>query len=191
VRHALAVLAEAGLVQARRGAGVFVTSVPTDYALGRRVRFNQNVLKSGRTPSRRILRIETRPASPPEAEALDLLEGQMVHLVEGVSLADGMPLGLFRSVLPALRFPDFPEAMTRTGSITAALAEAGVHDYTRAVTRLTAKLADAVQAGHLQVPQGAALIRSVTINVDAAKVPVEFGITWFVGDRVTLTVIPD
>jgi GntR family phosphonate transport system transcriptional regulator len=41
------------------------------------------------------------------------------------------------------------------------------------------------------VPQGAALIRSVTINVDAAKVPVEFGITWFVGDRVTLTVIPD
>ena len=52
-------------------------------------------------------------------------------------------------------------------------------------------LADAVQAGHLQVSQGAALIRSVTVNVDAAGSPVEFGITWFVGDRVTLTVIPD
>ncbi|MBI1169939.1 phosphonate metabolism transcriptional regulator PhnF [bacterium] len=191
VRHALAALAEDGLVQPRRGAGVFVTSVPTDYALGRRVRFHQNVLKSGRTPSRRILRIETRPASPPEAEALALPPGQKVHLVEGISLADGLPLGLFRSALPASRFPDFPEAMTRTGSITAALAEAGVTDYTRAMTRLTAKSADAVQAGHLQVAQGAALMRSVTVNVDGAGVPVEFGITWFVGDRVTLTVIPD
>ncbi|MGV8989040.1 MAG: phosphonate metabolism transcriptional regulator PhnF [Cypionkella sp.] len=191
VRHALAALAEAGMVQSRRGAGVFVTSAPTEYALGRRVRFHQNVLKSGRTPSRRILRIETRSASAPEAEALALLPGSMVHLVEGVSLADSVPLGLFRSVLPADRFPDFPEAMTRTGSITAALAEAGVTDYTRALTRLTAKQADAVQAGHLQVPQGAPLMRSVTVNVDSASSPVEFGITWFVGDRVTLTVIPD
>jgi GntR family phosphonate transport system transcriptional regulator len=191
VRHALAVLAERGVVQARRGAGVFVTSVPTDYPLGRRVRFHQNVLASGRTPSRRILRAETRPASPPEAEALTLPAASPVHLIEGVSLADGLPLGLFRTVIPAERFPDFPRAMARLGSITAALAEAGVADYTRAMTRLTAKVADAVQAGHLQVAQGAPLLRSVTINVDADGKPVEFGTTWFVGDRVTLTVVPE
>jgi len=191
VRHALATLAEAGLVQPRRGAGVFVTSVPTDYPLGRRVRFQQNVLASGRTPSRQLLRSETRPASPVEAEALALPSADPVHLIEGISLADGMPMGLFRSVVPAVRFPGFPEAMARLHSITAALAEAGVGDYTRASTRLTAKVADAVQAGHLQVPQGAALLRSVTVNVDAAGQPVEFGTTWFVGDRVTLTVTPD
>lgn len=61
VRRALGALAEVGLVQPRRGAGVFVTSVPTDYPLGRRVRFHQNVLANGRTPSRRMLRTETRP----------------------------------------------------------------------------------------------------------------------------------
>lgn len=191
VRHALAALAESGLVQARRGAGVFVTSVPTDYPLGRRVRFHQNVLASGRMPSRRLLRNETRPASAAEAEALDLAPGSPVHLVEGISQVDGLPVGLFRSVLPALRFPDFPQAMARLGSITAALAEAGVADYTRASTRLTAKLADAVQAGHLQVPQGAPLLRSITVNVDPQGRPIEFGHTSFVGDRVTLTVIPD
>ena len=54
VRHALAALAEDGLVQPRRGAGVFVTSVPTDYPMGPRVRFDQNVLASGRTPSRPV-----------------------------------------------------------------------------------------------------------------------------------------
>ncbi len=191
VRHALAALADSGLVQSRRGSGVFVTSVPTDYPLGRRVRFHQNVLASGRTPSRRLLRHETRPATLAEAEALALPPLSPVHVVEGISLADKRPLGLFRSVLPADRFADFPQAMARLGSITAALAEAGVADYTRASTRLTAKVADAVQAGHLQVPQGAPLLRSVTVNVDVTGRPVEFGTTWFVGDRVTLTVFPD
>ena len=191
VRHALAALAEAGLVQSKRGAGVFVTSVPTDYPLGRRVRFHQNVLATGRTPSRRLVHMETRPATPAEAEALALPQGSLIHLVEGISMADDLPMGLFRSALPAHRFPAFPEAMVRLGSITAALAEAGLHDYTRASTRLTAKVADAVQAGHLQVAQGAPLLRSVTINVDDAGAPVEFGTSWFVGDRVTLTVVPE
>ena len=191
VRRALGALAEAGLVQPRRGAGVFVTSVPTEYPLGRRVRFTQNVLASGRTPSRRLLRSEIRPASADEAEALALPPFALVHLIEGISLADGMPIGLFRSVLPALRFPDFAQDMARFGSITAALAHAGVADYTRALTRLTAKLANAVQAGHLQIPQGAPLLRSVTINVDPHGVPVEFGTSWFAGDRVTLTVVPE
>ena len=54
VRHALSALAEAGTVRSRRGAGVFVAARPTDYALGRRVRFHQNVAASGRTPSRRL-----------------------------------------------------------------------------------------------------------------------------------------
>ena len=191
VRRALGALAEAGLVQPRRGAGVFVTSVPTDYPLGRRVRFHQNVLANGRTPSRRMLRTETRPATADESEALAMPPASLVHLIEGISLADGVPIGLFRSVLPAKRFPNFPQDMTRLGSITAALAEAGVADYTRASTRLTAKLANAVQAGHLQIQQGAPLLRSVTINVDPEGRPVEFGTSWFAGDRVTLTVVPE
>ena len=191
VRRALGALAEAGLVQPRRGAGVFVTSVPTDYPLGRRVRFHQNVLANGRTPSRRMLRTETRPATADESEALAMPPASLVHLIEGISLADGVPIGLFRSVLPAKRFPNFPQDMTRLGSITSALADAGVADYTRASTRLTAKLANAVQAGHLQLQQGAPLLRSVTINVDPEGRPVEFGTSWFAGDRVTLTVVPE
>ena len=191
VRRALGALAEAGLVQPRRGAGVFVTSVPTDYPLGRRVRFHQNVLANGRTPSRRMLRTETRPATAEESEALAMPPASLVHLIEGISLADGVPIGLFRSVLPAKRFPNFPQDMTRLGSITSALADAGVADYTRASTRLTAKLANAVQAGHLQIQQGAPLLRSVTINVDPEGRPVEFGTSWFAGDRVTLTVVPE
>ncbi len=191
IRHALADLAARGIVQSRRGAGVFVTARPTDYPLGRRVRFFQNIMAGGRTPSRRVNRIETRPATLKEAEALRLAQDAAVHVVEGISLADGQPLAAFRSVFPAARFPDLPKMMGETGSITAALAACGLTDYTRAETRLTAKLADPLLALALQVAVSAPILRSVAVNVDADGTPVEYGTTWFAGDRVTLTVTPD
>jgi GntR family phosphonate transport system transcriptional regulator len=191
VRHALAALSKDGTVHSRRGSGVFVTARPTDYALGRRVRFNQNVAASGRTPSRRITRLETRPATAREAELLRLPAGAEVHVVEGISLADGQPLASFRSVFPADRFPTLLAAVQRHQSITAALADCGLTDYTRAETRLTAKLASPVQALGLQIPQGAPILRSAAVNVDPEGRAVEYGTTWFAGDRVTLTVSPD
>lgn len=191
LRRALADLAEAGIVVSRRGSGVFVAARPTDYPLGRRVRFHQNVTASGRSPSRRITLLETRRAAPGEAGALHLAEGTEVHVVEGVSLVDGQPLAAFRSVFPAARFPGLLTAMEEKSSITTALAVCGLTDYTRRETRLTARLADPVLALALQVRPGAPVLRSVAVNVDAGGAPVEYGTTWFAGDRVTLTVGSD
>lgn len=188
VRHALAALAEQGLVHSRRGAGVFVSQRPTDYPLGRRVRFHQNVLAAGQTPSRRISRAETRPCDAEEARALRLQAGEAVHVVEGVSLADDQPIAAFRSVFPAARFPDLVALVREAGSITGALAASGVADYTRSETRLTAQLADPVLAVALGVRPGAPVLRTVAVNVDPGGVPVEQGTTWFAGERVTLTV---
>lgn len=188
VRHALADLAARGLTHARRGAGVFVTGSSTDYPLGRRVRFHQAVEASGKVPSRRLTRNETRPADAEEATALGLSAGDPVHVVEGVSMADGQPIAVFRSVFPAERFADLPAALALHQSITAALADCGLPDYTRATTRLTATLAPATLALQLQLPAGAPVLQSVAVNVDGAGNPVEFGTTWFAGERVTLTV---
>jgi GntR family phosphonate transport system transcriptional regulator len=188
VRHALATLAAAGEVRSRRGSGVFVAARPTDYPLGERVRFHQNLLASGRSPSRRFLHMETRPATQGEAQGLGLATGVRVHLVEGLSFADHEPMAHFRSVFPAGRFPDLAEALTRTGSVTTALAEAGVTDYTRTQTRVTAEAADGVMAGHLGLRPGAPVLRTVAVNVDVAGQVVEYGVTTFAGDRVTLSV---
>ncbi|HEX9857946.1 MAG TPA: phosphonate metabolism transcriptional regulator PhnF, partial [Paracoccaceae bacterium] len=152
VRHALAGMAQIGLVHARRGAGVFVATTPADYPLGRRVRFHQNLAASGRTPSRQVSRLETRHADPREAEALSLPPGADVHVFEGLSLADGLPVAAFRSVFPAARFPGLLEALRETASVTRALAAAGLADYTRASTRLTAKSAPATLALQLRLP---------------------------------------
>ena len=191
VRHALAHLATGGLIHSRRGSGVFVRASPTDYPLGRRVRFHQNLAASGRSASRRTLLLDTRRADAAEAEALALAPGAQVHVYEGLSMADKVPLALFRSVFPAGRFPGLKAGLAETGSVTQALAREGLADYTRATTRLTAKVARGTRAALLHLPEGAPLLRTVAVNVDPDGHPIEFGTTWFAGDRVTLTVTPD
>lgn len=191
VRRALGAMAEGGLVHARRGAGVYVTAKPTDYPLGRRVRFHQNLKAAGQSPTRKVLLLKTRQADAREAAALGLARGAEVHVFEGVSLADGVPMGMFRSVFPAGRFPGLLTALEETRSVTAALAREGVTDYTRASTRLTAKLATATQALHLQIAEGAPVLRTVSVNVDAEGRPVEYGHSWFAGNRISLTVTPE
>jgi GntR family phosphonate transport system transcriptional regulator len=187
VRRALAALAEDGTVHPRRGAGVFVRHRPTAYPLGRRVRFHQNLTAAGRVPERRILLLETRAADGDEAAALCLPPGSAVHVYEGLSLADGTPMALARSVFPADRFPRMLEALRENPSVTAAFAAHDLTDYTRASTEITAKPATPTLATQLQLAAGAAILRTVAINVDGSGAPVEFGRTWFAGDRVALT----
>jgi GntR family phosphonate transport system transcriptional regulator len=188
VRRALADLTEAGITYSRRGAGVFVTAPATDYAIGRRVRFHRNVLAAGRAPDRQVLRLETRPSDHREAEALDLVPGDPVHVFEGISLVDAAPVAMFRSVFCATRFPRLTAYLAENPSVTAALAASGLDDYTRASTRLTAMAADAALALHLRIAEGAPVLQSVAINIDADGRPVEYGRSWWAGDRVTLTV---
>ena len=187
VRRALSMLAEEGIVHSRRGAGVYVAQTPTEYPLGRRVRFHQNLQAAGRMPAKEILSLETRTPDRREAEALSLPGSSRVHVYEGLSLADDQPIALFRSIFPAARFPDLPETLRRNRSVTAALVEYGVKDYTRAFTRLTAKVATPTQALHLNLREGAPLMRTVSVNIDPQGEPIEYGRTWFAGDRVTLT----
>ncbi|OUS22402.1 phosphonate metabolism transcriptional regulator PhnF [Rhodobacterales bacterium 59_46_T64] len=191
VRRALGDLADRGLLRSRRGAGVFVEAPPTDYPIGRRVRFHQNIAASGRLPAKERLRIETRASSTLEAEALELAAGERVVVYEGLSMSGNAPLAHFISVFPLGRFPDIAETFATITSVTEALRQNGVADFTRRETRLTAEIASPTQALHLRLREGDALLKSVAINVDAHGVPVEHGTTWFAGERVTLTITPE
>lgn len=187
VRHALSHLVEGGLVRTRRGAGAFVAATPTEYPIGERVRFHENLLAAGRRPDKQILGVECRAATTAEARALWIDLGASVCVYHGLSLADDAPIALFESVFPLDRTAGIDQHLAETSSVTEALARSGVADYTRASTRLTAVLADVTQALHLHLREGDPLLRATSVNVDAAGQPVEYGRTWFAGDRVTLT----
>jgi len=187
VRRALKAMAEDDRVMSRRGSGVFVSQIPTEYPIGRRVRFHQNLAAAGRLPGKQILTLETRKADQRETEALQLT-GETVHVYQGLSLANGQPIAVFRSVFPAERFPRILESLEQTRSVTKALHAQGLTDYTRSHTSLTAKSASATIALHLRLREGAPVLRSVGVNIDNDGSPVEYGKTWLAGDRVTLTV---
>ncbi|MBM7067974.1 phosphonate metabolism transcriptional regulator PhnF [Actibacterium sp. 188UL27-1] len=191
VRRALKDLADAGTVFARRGAGVFVTAKPTPYPIGRRVRFHQNLAAMGRIADRKLLRLETRSADKTERSQLELPEHAPVHIYEGVSFADRAPIALFVTAFPAEMFPALTEALQQTFSVTEALKSCGLKDYTRIRTQLTAERANSAQAAHLRINEGAPLLKTESVNIDGTGSPVEYGQTWFVGDRVTLTVSED
>ena len=187
VRHGISALVEEGLIRTRRGSGAFVAATPTDYPIGQRVRFHENLIAAGRRPDKRILQVEERSATTGEAKALQIAPGDPVCVYHGLSLADGQPIAVFESLFPLGRLTGIEEALHQTSSVTEALRLVGISDYTRASTRLTAVRATATHALHLQVSEGDPLLKSSGVNVDQAGTAVEFGRTWFAGDRVTLT----
>ncbi|WP_339949919.1 phosphonate metabolism transcriptional regulator PhnF [uncultured Albimonas sp.] len=188
LRRAMAALAEAGLVHVRRGAGATVTHATTDYPISRRTRFTENLRKAGRLPARRILALDSRSAGREEAVALEIARGQAVHVYEGLTLADGVPMAFARTVFPAAALPGLPEALRESGSITAALAACGVADYTRRWTRMTACRPGVLIARHLMIPETTPLLRAESLSVDAEGRPVEYGLTWFCTDRMPLLI---
>jgi GntR family phosphonate transport system transcriptional regulator len=187
IRHAVSALVDEGLVHTRRGSGAFVTSAPTDYPIGKRVRFHENLRAAGRAPAKTVLALETRAATAGEAKALQIAVKDPVLAYQGLSSADGQPIALAEALYPLVRLPGLEVAMAEAQGITAALSAIGVRDYTRVSTRVTAVLATATQALHLQIREGAPLIRTSSLSVDPDGRPVELGRTWFAGDKVTLT----
>lgn len=187
VRHGISALVEEGLIRTRRGAGAFVAATPTDYPIGQRVRFHENLIAAGRRPEKRVLQVEERLATEGEALALRISSGNPVCAYHGLSLADGQPIAVVESVFATDQLEGLAKALKAYTSITEALGAVGVADYTRASTRLTAVRASATQALHLNVSEGDPLLKSTSVNEDENGKPVEYGRTWFAGDRVTLT----
>ena len=188
VRRALHELREAGQITVRRGSGAVVTPGRFDYPITGRTRFSANVSASGRVPERTILRCETVRASDREAEILALSPGSLVVLYEVATAASGVPVSYGRSVFPASRLGAIAEGLLEHHSVTKALTAVGVADYLRRWTRLTAEKPTPTIANHLAIPEGAAVLHSEGLNVDAAGAPVEYGNTWFCSERVALVV---
>lgn len=184
VRQALASLADDGLVQVHQGRGSFVSEAVVDYRVGRRTRFSENLARARREPGGRVITVEEVRADAQIAEALGLRKGSRVIHAERVGEADGQPISVASIYLPKTRFQGIGEVLAEDPSITRALAHFGVHDYSRALTRVTARMPSRRDAELLHQPRNRPVLVSESVNVDAAGMPVEYGVTRFAGERV-------
>lgn len=190
VRRAVAALADQGLVRIEQGRGTFVQESVIDYRVKKRTRFSENMLGHRREPSGRILAIREEEAEDAVAKALEIRKGTMVIVVERIGEVDGRPLSVASHYYPKARFPTLAEVMRDTGSITRTMERLGVGDYTRKVTKVTARAARAADARLLQQSPNKPILMTEGINVDATGRPVEYSVARWASDRVQMVFEP-
>ena len=188
VRRAIAALAADGLVRDERGRGTFVnTRAPRlTYAVGLRTRFSENILAQSRRPDGRLIRADQVRCDAAMASLLACAAGAPLHRLETLRVADGVPLSVATSWLSAERFPDFVQSYAESGSITEALRSAGVDDYRRRETRITAERLSPADADHLATSPDGLVLVAHAVDVDLAGQPIQALRTRFHADRMEL-----
>lgn len=188
IRRAVAELAGEGLLAAKRGRGTFVESAPISYPIGARTRFSEIISRQAREPGGRLIASSRETATPWLVEKLKLTAGEAVHRLETLHVADGVPISLGTAWFSAVRFPDLVTHYAETGSITKALAAHGLHDYARARTDISARLAEPEEARWLSLAPNAPVLVTDVLNVDPDGAPIQIAQTRFAAERIQLTV---
>jgi len=190
LRQAMQALAREGHVHVRQGRGTFVRELVLDYALQRRTRLSENLASVGERAQRELLSHDVVAAGSWGA-ALKVSARSQVELLGTRASVRGRPVGLTSAAFPCPRLAGMAEAVARSSSITAALQEFGVADYTRARSVVCARLPTQAEADALARPVSQPVLVVQYTNVDRDSVPVEAGSTLFAADAVQLTVEPE
>lgn len=190
VRRALEELSRNGLVRVEQGRGSFVAEDVLDYTVGPRTRFSEWIRRHNKEPSGQTLDLRELPADSTVAAGLGLRAGAKVVRLERLGLADGRPVSIGAHHFPAARLPGMLAALRRGDGISEALAKAGVEDYRRQATRVTARMPSEQEALLLRVPRNRPLLITENINVDRNGAVVEFGISRYPTPRVQIVFEP-
>ena len=188
VRRALAALAERGLVRASRGSGTFVEGSPLPYPIRSRTRFSEIVSAAGREAGGRLIGHAREPATADIAQRLALTPGTEVTRLEILRSADRVPICASTAWLPAAQFPDLVRRYRANRSMTKTFAQFGISEYRRQRTRISASIADAIDAARLALPVGSPLVVLDSIDVTPEGRPVLTARARFAADRVELMV---
>lgn len=190
VRRALDELARDGLIRVEQGRGAFAAEDLLDYAVEPRTRFSAWIRRNNKEPSSRMLDLTECPADPATAAALGLAPGRPVVTTERLGYADDRPVVLGRHFFDPARLPGIAEGLRSAPSITEALRSAGITDYVRQSTRVSARLPTAQEAALLQTARSRPLLVCANLNVDPEDRPIEYCLARYPTPRVQVVFEP-
>lgn len=189
LRQALQPLEAAGRIRRLqgRGGGVFVSDGKVERSAGEVNGVPRLLRLQGYAPSTKVLRAFIEPAGAEESRRLNLEPGVPVFTIIRLRLADGVPLSLERSTLPA---HDFPGLMQKPLNLSLYEILREVYDSapTWADEAIDAVPADEDQARQLNVPTGATLLRIKRVAFNQKNHPIEFALDRFRADRTKIRV---
>lgn len=186
-RHAMQRLAEDGLIAREPGRGSFVAEAPAYRRANRLMTFSQEMRRTGRVPSSRILGRYTRPSTPAEAASLGIPVHQPVVHVRRVRLADGEPIALETAVLLGVCADAVMTADLAHGSLHEALARSGFTLWRGAGT-VSAAAATAEDARFLSIRTGEPLLVERRVILDTHGRRIEATESRYLADRYRLGV---
>ena len=190
MRQALSALQTDGLLRIEPGRGMFIQHELMDYALSRRTRFSENLLRQGLLPSKQLLTAREMPAPERAAKELKLDKGTSVLMVETLDEANDAPIGLATAYYPAQRFSGLLEMLALGDRTTDILKHFGVQDYVRAQSRVTTQMPSDETARLLKQLTSRPVMCVESVDVDMDGTPIKYGETVFSGDRIQLLVNP-
>lgn len=188
VRRAIAALTSEGILRADQGRGTFVASAPLSYPISARTRFSEIVSGQQRAPSGRLIGSAVEEADALLANHLELPLGTLLTRAETLRVADGVPMMVGTSWFEQSRVPNFVTDYADSGSITEALKRAGIADYSRKESRISAELVEAKDAQQLGISLGQPVVVIESVNVDPAGRPLQYTRTRAAADRIQLVV---
>jgi GntR family transcriptional regulator len=186
-RNAMQCLAEDGLIAREPGRGSFVTEPPAHRRADRLMTFTQEMLRSGRVPSSRLLVRALRPSTGAEALSLGIAAGGPVVHVRRLRLADEEPIALESTVLIEACAEAVMPADLVHGSLHETLARAGfvLHRGTGTVSAAAATTEDAAL---LDIRAGDPLLVERRVIADLHARRIEATESRYLADRYGLVV---
>jgi GntR family transcriptional regulator len=189
VREALTGLVQEGLLERRQGFGTVVRDGKITQDVSRFYTFPSAMLGAGRQPSTEVLSVETVPCEPGVARHLGRRSSEAkVVKVSRLRLADGEPLILESSYLPAELFPELTRGRLEERSLYDVLRE----DYGIRVVRgresFEPILIESDEAKRLGVPAHSPGLLVQREAFDAGGRCVEFCSSVVRGDRARYTI---
>ena len=180
VRQAMDALVAEGLLERMPGRGTFVAKPRNE--VGRLTSFTEDMTRRGLLAESQTLLARREQAGPGVARALDITEGDAVIHWKRLRRADAVPMCIEDAYLNEVLLPGFLQSGMPT-SLYDALAARGLRP-TWAEDSITADVATAEEAAHLEIAPGAVVMR-VARRALAGDKCVEVSRSVFRADRFT------
>lgn len=182
VRQALAELVVEGRLLRMQGKGTFVAKPKVAQAL-ELASYTEGMRAHGLHPQTRILEIGYVTADGKLADRLGIDPGGRALRIHRLRLADGEPMSIDTSHLPARRFPGLRKELERHSSLYETLAEVYGVEPAEGEETIETVLAGPHDARLLGVDVGLPLLLLSRHAFDAAGDPLEWAQSWYRGDR--------